>query len=166
MVGAILINRKDSHPKLVLDVKAGDAINTLRRYEKLYYLHNEAFWGDLGRPLRLFWKWFERAGEGEWFGVFMVHQGMGSCMQREGHMVWILCQCQRREHLGFLSSLTRCGRRGRGKVWLKATSSLTSKNGVRLFTTNGLKIIHANIYEKCLAYICICVSIVLIKTDV
>ena len=34
MVAAILINRKDSHPKFASDVKASDAKNTLRGFER------------------------------------------------------------------------------------------------------------------------------------
>lgn len=63
--GAILINRKDSHLKFVLDVKTHDATNTPRGYEKVYHLHHEAFGGEQGWPLGLIQKWFEAAGKGD-----------------------------------------------------------------------------------------------------
>lgn len=64
-VGAILINRKDSHLKFVLDVKTHDATNTPRGYDKVYRLHHEAFWGEQGWPLGLIQKWFETFGKAD-----------------------------------------------------------------------------------------------------
>ena len=38
----------------------------------------------------------------------MLYGGGGFCQAR-AYMVWVSCWCQRREHLGFLLSLHRCG---------------------------------------------------------
>ena len=67
-------DRKDSHPKFVLYVKTGDAMNTPTGYEKIYHSYHEASWGEQGWPLRLFENVL-RPGKGDWLGVFMMVRG-------------------------------------------------------------------------------------------
>lgn len=55
----------DYYTKFGSDVKTDDAICMPRRYENVYYLHDEAF-GESREGTQAIWKWFERARKGDW----------------------------------------------------------------------------------------------------
>lgn len=61
----------DSHSKFSLDVKTDDDTHRSQGYEKVYYSHHEAFWGEQGRLPNLVQKWLEKAGKRDWLGVLL-----------------------------------------------------------------------------------------------
>lgn len=48
-----------------------------RRYEKVYYLQNKAFWGEQGRFPKLVRKWLVRTSRGDWCWVSIVTRMWG-----------------------------------------------------------------------------------------
>lgn len=102
MVRAILIKRKDSHPKFVLDAKCSDAKNTLRGYEKVYYyimrLSGES-WAGLSGCSENRLRELKKNGLGFlWWVRGWVPAG------REGADGLNLMSMPKREHLGFLTA--------------------------------------------------------------
>lgn len=54
VLGLVITLQKQYGPrtptlKLGLEVETDDSTYTPKRYEKIYYSHNEVFWGDEGR---------------------------------------------------------------------------------------------------------------------
>ena len=76
-----------------------------KRVWKVYYLLNEAFWGEQGSLHKLDWKWFVRAGRRP-AGGFMVVRGWGwyegLCAQAGACVAWTSHQHQRWKHSDFL----------------------------------------------------------------
>lgn len=121
----------DSHPKFGLDIETDDTTHSNRVW-KSYYSYNNIFWGEQTRPHKLVWKWLDRAEKGDWLWVFMVVRG--EPWQKFLYMVWTSHWCQRRKHLCFLTSLTRCGAEGEEyRVRLKIFQQSHIKIWIRLF---------------------------------
>ena len=108
-VGAILINRKASQSKFVLDVKASGGTNTQTGCEKSYHImrlprYSYHIMGSTGQSsLKMSWDLGKN-----WLEVFMTVRD--ESLQGGGWMVWTSCECWKRERsFGFLSSLPRHG---------------------------------------------------------
>ena len=65
------------------DVKNDDVISTQRVGEDIYYLSNEAFWGQQVRFPKEIQKWLQKVRKGVLYGSFVVislwHQAKDSC---------------------------------------------------------------------------------------
>lgn len=97
--------------------------HTPRRYAKIYYLHNQAFWGEQGRLLKGVRKQLERVG------AFILVSGWGchghSCMWMGRNSVFffflISHRCVRRHTWVFLTTSQMWGIRQKGRVRLKSS---------------------------------------------
>lgn len=104
--------RMDPYPKFGLNVKTSDATYSTRGYEKVYYSHNKAFWGEQGRLPNLAPEWLER-GEGRHTWGFIVVRRWG--WSEEKGLYGLIFWYQREEPPGLLICLPNVGQEGKRK---------------------------------------------------
>lgn len=125
--------------KFGTDVKTNDIIHASRRYDKGYYSHHEAFWGDTaGSPADLKIAWEQKQETGLLFTV-VRRAGWGIVSFTCGSRILgfeLLAETKWRRVRDIFISSPRCGQNRKGVEYgLKAVSIKVSKNGVRLFIT-------------------------------
>ena len=83
IVGTTLQCQDEPHPKFGLDFEIDDVTYTLRRYEKVYYLHIEVCLESMTHLSRVGLK-FERVEKENWVGSFIVLRAWG--WNKSSHM--------------------------------------------------------------------------------
>ena len=111
--------------------------HTAKEYEKIYYLYNEAFWKEQGRPLKLVWKKQRKEACVEFTWRLEGEVGMRAPVHRQGLVCFELPSSTKGGSTQtFLSAFPDIAHKRKRETWgLKAVSSQKLKNGVRLFIT-------------------------------